>query len=271
MKRLFTKPLLLLLSATAFVACSDDKNDNPTPQYEVISFESSEHLVAADGSQVALGDVTMNIWNLGGDYTYKNAFCGKAYATTANFDDVLFTTADGSVKFFSYYANGFDAWGGIALAAAPDMTSSEQPITQQFSVWAQGGANGTSTYAVCYDSNTPTEAYPDYLTASGYPTIRFSQARKVDHLWIANSTYVYNWFSGRDDANFEVKITGKKNGTETGSKTETLVSGAEKLSGWRKVDLQSLGEVDQLVFKVQGIDVTADPSYFCIDEITLVK
>ena len=180
-------------------------------------------------------------------------------------------SADGTVKFASYYDPQYSMWGGIAVAAAPDMTVSEQPIAQQFSVWAEGGANNTATYAVCYDSNTPTEAYPDYLTASGYPTITFSAARTVDHLWIANSSYVCSWFSGNDKALFEVKITGQKNGVETGSVTETLISGSDVLSGWRKVNLLSLGEIDRLTFKVSGIDVTADPTYFCIDEITLVK
>lgn len=266
-KTLFT-PLLLLLSAAAFVACSDDTKDGPDPVYEEISFEPVE-LLAADGKGVSLGDVTMNIWNLGGDYTYKNVFCGKPYATTADFDDVLFTADYGLAQFYSYYSSQFDTWGGFAVAASPDMTVSDQPIAQQFSVWAEGGANGTPTYAVCYDSNTPTEAYPEYLTASGYPTIRFSKACKVLNLSIANSTYVYNWFQGADDDLFQVKITGKKGGTETGSTTVTLIEGHGKLSGWRKVDLQSLGEVDELVFKVQGIDVTTDPSYFCIDEISL--
>ncbi len=269
MKKTIFTPLLLLFSAAAFVACSDDeKKDGPDPVYEVISFEPSK-LLTADGKAVSLGDVTMNIWNLGGDYTYHNAFCGKPYATTADFDDVLFTTANGSASFLSYYASQFDAWGGIALAASPDMNPSEQPITQQFSVWAGGGAEGTSTYAVCYDSNTPTEVSPEYMTASGYPTIRFSKACKVLNLWIANSTYVYNWFQGAADDLFQVKITGKKGGSETGSTTVTLIEGNGKLSGWKNVDLQSLGEVDELVFKVQGIDVTSDPSYFCIDEIRL--
>ena len=270
MKKIFATSLLLLFSGAAFVACDDNKNDDPTPQYDVISFEPAEHMAAVGGKEVSVGDVTLNIWNLGGDYTYKNAFCG-ASCLTELFDGDLFTTADGTVKFASYYDPQYSMWGGIAVAAAPDMTVSEQPIAQQFSVWAEGGANNTATYAVCYDSNTPTEAYPDYLTASGYPTITFSAARTVDHLWIANSSYVCSWFSGNDKALFVVKITGQKNGVETGSVTETLISGSDVLSGWRKVNLLSLGEIDRLTFKVSGIDVTADPTYFCIDEITLVK
>lgn len=184
---------------------------------------------------------------------------------------MLFSTADGMASFLSYYSGDYDAWGGIALAACPDKGSDAASLTQQFSVWANGGANGTSTYAVCYDSNTPTESWPEYMTASGYPTITFSQPRTVDHFYIANSTYVYKWFGGAETDLFKVKITGMKDGVEVGSTTETLVTPDSKLDGWRKVSLASFGEVDWLVFKVQGINIYADPSYFCIDEITLVK
>ena len=206
-----------------------------------------------------------------GDYTYANAFCAKQYAVEADFDGMLFSTADQNLIFNAYYSSLYDGWGGIGLSQMPDRNAAAPSSKQQFSVWADGGANGTSTYAVCYDSNTPTEAYPEYMTASGYPTILFAEPRTVDHFYIANSTYVYKWFSGAETDHFEVKITGFKNDVEVGSTTETLVTPDSKLDGWRKVSLASFGEVDKLVFKVQGINIYADPSYFCIDEITLVK
>lgn len=274
MKKIFATSLLLL-SAAAFVACSNDDDDTPGPsvKYDVISFEPSTGMVDPSGETIALGNVTMSLYMNGAyvDHTYSNVFCGKPYAQGHNFDDMLFSTADGMASFLSYYSGDYDAWGGIALAACPDKGSDAASLTQQFSVWANGGANGTSTYAVCYDSNTPTEAYPEYMTASGYPTILFAEPRTVDHFYIANSTYVYKWFSGAETDHFEVKITGFKNDVEVGSTTETLVTPDSKLDGWRKVSLASFGEVDKLVFKVQGINVYADPSYFCIDEITLVK
>lgn len=272
MKKLFATSLLLLFSASAFVACSnDDDNDAPKVKYEVISFEPSEKMVDMNGKTVALGDVTMSIYGLG-DVLYKDVFCGKPYVQQGtNFDGVLFTTADGALSFASYYSGFYDAWGGISLAACPDMGDAAASLAQQFSVWAEGGANGTSTYAVCYDSNTPTESWPEYMTASGYPTITFSTPRTVDHFYIANSTYVYKWFGGAETDLFKVKITGMKNGAEVGSTTETLVTPDSKLSGWRKVSIASFGEIDKLVFKVEGINVSADPSFFCIDEITLVK
>ena len=273
--KLFPHVFLAVLCVAALAACSkdDEKNPDPDGQYDLISFEPSEHMVDVNGEEIALKSVTMSLYEGAGyaDFTFSSVYCGKEYATTADYDGPLFMTADGAVKFLSYYASGFDYWNGIAVAAMPDMQSAASATKQQFSVWAEGGANNTPTYAVCYDSNTPSEGYPAGMSKSGYPTFTLAQPRVIDHLYIANSTYVYNWFQGEEDDLFQVKITGWKGDSEVGSTTETLISGSTKLAGWRKVNLASLGAVDKLVFKVAGIDITQDPSYFCIDEIALVK
>lgn len=270
MKRFLVTFSLILLAAQAFVGCDDNDNDAPKPQYDVISFEESEHMMdVMTGEDVVLGSVSMTV--SADPFVYRKIFCAKDYATDKNYDGPLFMTSDQKVVFNSYYTSLWDMWGGIALAQLSDMTAAAYSYGQQFSVWADGGANGTKTYAVCYDSNTPTEAYPEYMTESGFPTIDFTEARTVDHLYIANSTIVYNYFAAKNGGIFKVKITGWNGTTEKGCVTETLVSGAAKLEGWRKVDLASFGEVDKLVFKVEGIDVSNDPSYFCIDEIALVK
>lgn len=268
MKKFF----FLACAAVVFAACSDDDAPRETPfDGEIVSFESDEHLLdAMTGSDVQLGAVTMSLMGIG-NYTYEKVFCAKEYAVGTDFDGMLFATADQNLIFNSYYSAFYDGWGGIALSQLSDRSAAEPSSTQQFSVWADGGANGTDTFAVFYDSNTPTESYPEYMSQSGYPTIDLIEPRIVDHLYIANSTWVYNFFKGEETDSFQVKITGSLGGRQTGSVTETLVSGKSKLNGWRKVDLTKLGSVDQLVFKVVGVDVTKDPTYFCIDEIALVK
>ena len=143
-----------------------------------------------------------------GDYTYANAFCAKQYAVEADFDGMLFSTADQNLVFNAYYSSLYDGWGGIGLSRMPDRNAAAPSSKQQFSVWADGGANGTETYAVFYDSNSPTEMYPEYLSESGYPTIDLVEPRIVAHLYIANSTWVYNYFTGADSDSFQVKITG---------------------------------------------------------------
>lgn len=270
--KLLSRFFLATLCVASVAACSDDDEGEPAPEYDVISFEPSEHMVDINGEEIVLKSVTMSLYEGTGsaDFTFSSIYCGKEYATTENYDGPLFMTADGSVKFLSYYAFGFDYWNGIAVAAMPDMQSAASATKQQFSVWAEGGANNTSTYAVCYDSNTPSEESPEYMSKSGYPTFTLAQPRVIDHLYIANSTYVYNWFQGEEGDLFQVKITGWNGDTEVGSTTETLISGSTKLSGWRKVNLASFGAVDKLVFKVVDSDLS-DPFYFCIDEIALVK
>ena len=147
-----------------------------------------------------------------GDYTYANAFCAKQYAVEADFDGMLFSTADQNLVFNAYYSSLYDGWGGIGLSRMPDRNAAAPSSKQQFSVWADGGANGTETYAVFYDSNSPTEMYPEYLSESGYPTIDLVEPRIVAHLYIANSTWVYNYFTGADSDSFQVKITGSLGG-----------------------------------------------------------
>lgn len=271
---------LLLCVAILLAGCSDDNDGGRNNgSFEVISFETDEGLLDATGAPVVLGDVAIVGSFAGGDF--RDVFCGKEFMTEKDsngdyLDGVLFSTANKKVRFWSYFANNrlvdwgpSDAWGGIALARLPDMKSAKMDYAQQFSVWAKGGADNSETYAVCYDTNTPSSE--EWYTKSGFPTIEFSESRTVDHLYIANSTLVYNYFTDKEDGLFQVKITGWNADRETGSVTETLVSGKTKLAGWRKVELARLGAVDKLVLKVEGIDIAADPAYFCIDEIALQK
>ena len=64
MKKIFATSLLLL-SAAAFVACSNDDDDTPGPsvKYDVISFEPSTGMVDPSGETIALGNVTMSLYN----------------------------------------------------------------------------------------------------------------------------------------------------------------------------------------------------------------
>ncbi|MEG1864089.1 MAG: DUF4465 domain-containing protein [Alistipes sp.] len=270
------KKLLLFtfaFAALALASCSDD-NDAPQPTVDppmasdAISFEASEHINdPSTGEDVVLGDLTIKNFDQS-TTTYHHVFTGKTADMTKNFDQYLFGTANINVWFGSYYSSQYDAWGGIALSQNADNKAAAGSLAQQFSVWAKGGANATKTFAVCYDSNTPSESYPEFMSDYGYPTIDIIEPCVVDYLYIANSTYVYNYFTGKAGDSFKVKITGNLAKVETSSLTVTLVDGATKVSDWQKVDLKSLGKVDQLVFKVIANPIT-DPYFFCIDEIRL--
>ncbi|MFQ7503393.1 MAG: hypothetical protein ACLRMJ_10340 [Alistipes finegoldii] len=112
-------------------------------------------LDAVTGQEVKLGEVKMSLMGLG--IIPIRRCIVQAYATTADFDGKLFTSANRNMAFYSYYASAYDGWGGIGLSQMYDMNAATATSKQQFSVWADGGANGTDTFAVCYDSNSPTE------------------------------------------------------------------------------------------------------------------
>lgn len=262
------KKILFLAAAAVFLAACSDDSGPETPRTQVISFEKDERMTDIPGKkEVALGDLTISLLD-GGTYTYRHVFTAKPYAVEADFDGPLFATADSKIAFRSYYASAWDAWGGIAISTLTDRTEAAPALVQQFSVWADGGAEGSETFAVFYDSNSPTEAYPEYLTRSGYPTIELTQARRFEYLYLANSTWVHNYFKGAESDSFQVEITGWRDGATTGTLTETLVAGTSKLDGWRKVDLTSLGRVDKLEFRTR-CNVLADPTYFCVDRIAI--
>lgn len=86
-------------------------------------------------------------------------------------------------------------------------------------------------------------------------------------------TYYKYDSSAVSDRTFGYRITGSLKGQETGQVDVMLVNMSSVAEGWVKADLTSLGEVDKLVFKPQGVNPNKDfdPVYFCLDEIALVK
>lgn len=90
----------IFIAACIFAACSDDDGPKTPPvEYDVISFEPAEGMLdAVTGQEVKLGEVKMSLMGLG-DYTYPKVYCAKAYATTADFDGKLFTSANRNMAF----------------------------------------------------------------------------------------------------------------------------------------------------------------------------
>lgn len=119
----------IIAAAFAFVACSDDDGPREKPfDGEVVSFEASEHLLdAMTGNDVKLGPVTMSLMGMG-NYTYANAFCAKQYAVEADFDGMLFSTADQNLIFNAYYSSLYDGGAVSGFAnARPECGRSLQP------------------------------------------------------------------------------------------------------------------------------------------------
>lgn len=267
------------LCAAALAACSDDEGPKTPPvEYDVISFETSEGMLDAAGKPVALGDVTIVGEWAGGDFT--NVLCGKEYMAEEDsngsfFDGVLFSTGDRKIGFGSYFTDNlhsgvYDTWGGFALSRNFSRENSGAPNYKEesFSAWATTAAGKSATFAIAYDNGY---GEYDYHT----PKIRFAEPRQVGYLYMANATVTAQYPSPLENYWFKVVATGYRNGTAGKSVEQVLISGKTIVGDWVKVDCSSLGEIDELRFKVESNDMSGIylncPSYFCIDEIALVK
>ncbi len=289
MKKFLFASVFALVAAGAFVGCSkDDGEGNPDPQpepsYQVISFEADENIQDYLGAPVVLGHI--DAYTSGTVvYSRDHVFWAKPYATETDdyeqkyWQGLYFQALDGKAMFGGYYDDGTlwdfsmsgkvtDTWGGFVLSQHANRTATSSDWSDQFDVWAEGGANGSSTFAVGYDSNTAGEGYMEPKEYNS-PQIEFTTAVKPVRVYLANSTYTYTYFTGDAADSYAVEITGWLNGTEGKTVTCQLVDGATRVSDWTPVDLSSLGEVDKLTFKSVIAAGTYTPCYFCLDDLTL--
>lgn len=271
----------LLLLTAVFTACTDEDAPVVPVEYEVISFEKAEGMLDAAEMPVELGSVTI-VGFVGG--TFNKVLCAKDYMMEEDFngsyfDDLFFKTTDGKIGFGSYFTDfkfdsygAYDTWGGFSLSQnfSKVMTDNGMPdyANCSFSAWATKGANATDTFALAYYNGY---GVYDYHT----PKIIFAEPRTVGYFYMANATLTAQYKSPKEGYFFKVIATGYVNGTEGRKVEQTLISGTSIVSDWVKVDCTSLGEIDEIRFTIDTNDKSSNfpncPSYFCIDEIGVVK
>lgn len=255
---------------------------DPSELYDIISFEEEEGMTDIGGQKVTLGDIEV----VGGfaEGVYSNVFWAKPYAEYGDpvgimgltIDLPLFTS-DGNVWFGSYYCDcmgrgsQMDTWGGFVLSRNCNTSATSFDYADQFSVYAQSGANGSKTFAAAYCNGMMGGDY-------SAPTIVFTTTpRKVAYLYMAPSTMLYTYYkydtSAVADRTYSYRITGWLKDESVGTVDVELVRNSSVAEGWVKVDLTSLGEVDKLTFAPEGVNPNKDfdPVYFCLDEIALMK
>lgn len=254
--------------------------------YKRVSFESDENITDYLGAPVELGHI--DVYSYGAIvYSRDHVFWAKPYAAEEDDYEQLywqgpyFQALNDMVMFGGYYNDGTlydengvavtDTWGGFVLSQHANKTVPEDPNTNwynQFDVWAEGGANGTVTFAVGYDSNTAGEGWSRPLEYNA-PQIDFAEPVKPVRVYLANSNFTYSYFTGDASDSYAVKITGWLSGVEGKSVTCTLVDGATRVEGWIPVDLSELGEVDKITFKSVIAAGSLTPCYFCLDDLYL--
>lgn len=271
------------VSATCTVHVSEpdpepDPDPNPDPEPEpsnLISFETNEGMLAIDGKAVQLGDITVSGGSAAGNH--HNVFWAKGgsyddLAVGGVYSGYLCSTSDEKIWFGTYFSADIgygDYWGGFVLSANYGRTATSVNYANQFMVWADKGANGSSNCMIGY--------FDGYTSGYATPMIEFVEPRQVSYLYMANSAITYPYKPTQvDEASYyyKVKITGSLEGKETGSAECFLINGSEKLSDWKKVDLSALGKVDCLTFSPASNEANAYgllvPAYFAIDEIGLI-
>lgn len=251
--------------------------------YKRISFESDESMTDYLGEPVVLGHIdAYSSGNIA--YSRDHVFWAKPYAVDEDdagrkyWQGPYFQALNDKAMFGGYYNDGTsyngtsypvtDTWGGFVLSQHVNKEATTSDWTNQFDVWAEGGANGSATFAVGYDGNTAGAGWSEPQEYNA-PQIDFAEAMKPVCVYLSNSTYTYTYFTGEPTDTYAVKITGWLNGSEGKSVTCTLVSGTKRVEDWVRVDLSSLGEVDKLTFTSIIAAGTYTPCYFCLDDLYL--
>ena len=123
-----------------------DPDPNPDPEPEpsnLISFETSEGMLAIDGKAVQLGDITVSGGSAAGNH--HNVFWAKGgsyddLAVGGVYNGYLCSTSDEKIWFGTYFSADIgygDYWGGFVLSANYGRTATSVNYANQFMVWAQ--------------------------------------------------------------------------------------------------------------------------------------
>ena len=201
------------VSATCTVHVSEpdpepDPDPNPDPEPEpsnLISFETSEGMLAIDGKAVQLGDITVSGGSAAGNH--HNVFWAKGgsyddLAVGGVYNGYLCSTSDEKIWFGTYFSADIgygDYWGGFVLSANYGRTATSVNYANQFMVWADKGANGSSNCMIGY--------FDGYTSGYATPMIEFVEPRQVSYLYMANSAITYPYKPTQvDEASYYYKL-----------------------------------------------------------------
>ncbi|MDR0955031.1 MAG: DUF4465 domain-containing protein [Rikenellaceae bacterium] len=177
-----------------------------------------------------------------------------------------------------------DFWnGGVAVSRWNDRSTTG--TGNQCSVYAEGGAGGSLTFAVA------TGMLNDY--GGDYARIAFGGQTEelIESFQVSNATYpalsmiegdaFAKQFTYEDADWLKLVITGyNAAGTATGTVDYYLAdfrsaTAPGVVEGWKQVNLSSLGKVNRLEFSFESSDTglygVNTPTYFCFDDLVIKK
>jgi len=249
--------LLVVTTVFNFTSCSKD-DDKEEVSTITIDFE----------------DVTLNsegYWNgsdLSGTPVLEEAW-GEQITNYYGF------FKSGIAAFNNKYTEEWFSWSGFACSSLKDKTT--PGYMNQYSVYGNGGANGSKQFAVAYVA----EEASDFQFQDGIE-------KTIQSIMVNNSTYAYLALKdgGAPAKDFEasdwfkVTFTGyNAQGNKTGAKEFYLAdfrNGKTYIcSDWTKVELSSLGKVNKIEITLSSTDNTGvfmnTPAYVCLDNLVYIK
>jgi len=173
-----------------------------------------------------------------------------------------------------------ESWSGFAISNQTDTLT--PGFFNQYSAIAGSGAQNSANYVVCSNSR-------------GMDTIFLNEATTIAGAYFTNNTYAalsmkngdmftkkFGGESGDDPDWFKLTITGLNNAEVTDSINFYLADYRDAnnnndyiVTDWQWVDLTSLGEVEQITFKLSSSDVGQfgmnTPAFFCLDHVKTQK
>lgn len=164
----------------------------------------------------------------------------------------------------------FGSWEGFAISSKTDSVTNG--FGNQYSVIAGKGADGSSKFALAYDTAVITLSY-----INSYQTVK--------SVMLTNSTYAYHEMKNGSNFSkkftngdwFKVVIKGFFNNNKTGEIEFYLADFRDGKSiiirDWTKVSLAALGKVEKITFSFDSSDKgdfgINTPKYVCIDNLTV--
>jgi hypothetical protein len=184
----------------------------------------------------------------------------------------------GDATFVTNYDATYGSWDGFAYSNWTDTTT--PGFDNQYSAIAGAGVDASAVYAV------------GYVGFNGLPTVQLAEPAPITGLYVTNTTYAYlsmrdgddfaKKFGGADGTDpdyFKLTIQGKDgDGNVTGEVAVYLAdfrfddsNDDYILDDWQWVDVNSLGTVASLEFRLESSDVGEfgmnTPGYFAIDDV----
>ena len=269
---------------------SEEELAAPAPSYElrVLTFEDDDvkfgsmECLIWDNSVYGYDYKTITKWSdyIPADQQYGNGHGGYEWYDKNNTElayrideDAMFQGYGGHAGISNYVGSD---WENIGLGYYPQ-------DLQAYNV--TGGHSGTNF-------NT----HFGYLDDSGYgmmsELVYFEfgdgEARTIDHMWVTNTTYVYNQmqmcnqfgvnYTIGDDSTFKIVAYGYESEDDTEPTTTEfylLSTGKQIVTEWTKWDLSVLGKVVKVEFNMVGSEDMsgsyglAIPAYFAYDDVAV--